>query len=106
MKGKKAKMEEKMEETLNDKQCQEIGEAIASIIKDFGRLTSSVIRFMEDIDIACDKALASIDDGEVPEKEEDINGPQDIDEAEDTFDKEDFTESGNDANDETESAEI
>lgn len=62
MKGKKAKMEEKMEETLNDKQCQEIGEAIASIIKDFGRLTSSVIRFMEDIDIACDKALASIDD--------------------------------------------
>lgn len=43
MKGKK-KMEEKTEETLNDKQCQEIGEAIASIIKDFGRLTSSVIR--------------------------------------------------------------
>ena len=39
MKGKK-KMEEKTEETLNDKQCQEIGEAIASIIKDFGRLTS------------------------------------------------------------------
>ena len=102
MKGKKAKMEEKMGETLNDKQCQEIGEAIASIIKDFGRLTSSGIRFMEDIDIA----WASIDDGEVPEKEEDINGPQDIDEAEDIFDKEDFTESGNDANDETESAEI
>lgn len=106
MKGKKAKMEEKMEETLNDKQCQEIGEAIASIIKDFGRLTSSVIRLMEDIDIACDKALASIDDEQVTEKEEDINGPQDIDEAEDIFDKEDFTESGNDANDETESAEI
>jgi len=71
-------MKEQTENTEHEESTQEITGAVASIIKDFGKLASALVHFMEEIDLACEEAFPDVIDNdtadteELPEKEEEL----------------------------------